>query len=188
MIAAELSTATKRFAAVTALDRVSLAIGEGDVLALLGANGAGKTTAIALLLGLRVPDEGSARLFGLAPRRAGARRSVGAAPQEAAFPPTLRVHEVLELVRRAKDEEEVPPDADGPHPPPARERGPAPRGGDEKGAARSQAGEHRQRTRCARVRLRRFEHERQRDRKGSAGRGPDPERVRRHAPPPSSSA
>jgi ABC-2 type transport system ATP-binding protein len=100
VIVAELSTATKRFGDVTALDRVSFAIGEGDVVGLLGANGAGKTTAIALLLGLRVPDEGRARLFGLEPRRAEARRSVGAAPQETAFPPTLRVREVLELVRR----------------------------------------------------------------------------------------
>jgi ABC-2 type transport system ATP-binding protein len=100
VIVAELSAVTKRFGDVTALDRVSLAIGEGDVLALLGGNGAGKTTAIALLLGLRVPDEGRVHLFGRDPRRAEARRSVGAVPQETAFPPTLRVHEVLELVRR----------------------------------------------------------------------------------------
>ena len=100
MIVAELSSATKRYGTVAAVDRVSIAIGNGDVVALLGANGAGKTTAIALLLGLRVPDEGWARLFGLDPRRIDARRSVGAAPQEAAFPPTLRVREVLELVRR----------------------------------------------------------------------------------------
>jgi ABC-2 type transport system ATP-binding protein len=104
VIVAELGTATKRFGAVTALDRVSLAIHEGDVLALLGANGAGKTTAIALLLGLRVPDEGRARLFGLEPRRVDARRRIGVVPQEIAFPPTLRVREVLELVRRHYEE------------------------------------------------------------------------------------
>ena len=100
MIVAELGAATKRFRTVTALDRVSLAIDEGDVLALLGANGAGKTTAIALLLGLRAPDEGWARLFGLEPRRVDARRRIGVLPQEVAFPPTLRVREVVELVRR----------------------------------------------------------------------------------------
>jgi ABC-2 type transport system ATP-binding protein len=99
VIVAELSAATKRFGGLTALDGVSVAIGEGDVLALLGPNGAGKTTAIALILGLRVPDEGSARLFGLDPRLVGARRRIGVAPQETAFPPTLRVHEVIELVR-----------------------------------------------------------------------------------------
>src|SRR5262249_57132033 len=83
-----------------ALDRASLAIDDGDVLALLGPNGAGKSTVVALLLGLRVPDEGSARLFGLEPRRVEARRRIGVAPQEVAFPPTLRVQEVIELVRR----------------------------------------------------------------------------------------
>jgi len=104
VIVAELSAATKRFGALTALDRASLAIDEGDVLALLGPNGAGKSTAIALLLGLRIPDEGSARLFGLEPRRVEARRRIGVAPQEVAFPPTLRVHEVIELVRRHYEE------------------------------------------------------------------------------------
>jgi ABC-2 type transport system ATP-binding protein len=84
---------------VTALAAVTLTIEEG-VVALLGPNGAGKSTAIAVLLGLRVPDTGTARLFGLDPRRARARREVGVAPQETAFPPTLCVAEVLELVRR----------------------------------------------------------------------------------------
>jgi ABC-2 type transport system ATP-binding protein len=98
--AAALGGVTKRFGPVTALAGVTLAIEEGDVLALLGPNGAGKSTALAVLLGLRVPDAGTARLFGLDPRRAEARRDVGVAPQETAFPPTLRVAEVLELVRR----------------------------------------------------------------------------------------
>jgi ABC-2 type transport system ATP-binding protein len=98
--AAELDAVTKRFGPVTALADVTLAVEEGDVLALLGPNGAGKSTALAMLLGLRVPDAGTARLFGLDPRRAKARRDVGVAPQETAFPPTLRVAEVLELVRR----------------------------------------------------------------------------------------
>jgi ABC-2 type transport system ATP-binding protein len=104
VIVAELGAATKRFGAVAALDRVSFAIDEGGVLALLGANGAGKTTAIALLLGLRVPDEGWARLFGREPRRVYARRRIGVVPQEVAFPPTLRVREVFELVRRHYEE------------------------------------------------------------------------------------
>jgi ABC-2 type transport system ATP-binding protein len=104
VIVAELGAATKRFGAVAALDRVSFAIDEGGVLALLGANGAGKTTAIALLLGLRVPDVGWARLFGLEPRRVDVRRRIGVVPQEVAFPPTLRVREVFELVRRHYEE------------------------------------------------------------------------------------
>jgi ABC-2 type transport system ATP-binding protein len=97
---AELDDVTKRFAAVTALDGVTLSLAEGEVLALLGPNGAGKSTAIAVLLGLRAPDTGAARLFGLDPRRPPARRRVGVVPQETAFPPTLRVAELVDLVRR----------------------------------------------------------------------------------------
>jgi ABC-2 type transport system ATP-binding protein len=99
VIAAELRAVTKRFGSVTALDGFTLAVREAEVLSLLGPNGAGKSTAIALLLGLRVPDSGAARLFGLDPRRTAARRNVGVAPQETAFPPTLRVGEVIEFVR-----------------------------------------------------------------------------------------
>lgn len=95
---ATLEHVSKRFGAVTALDDVSFAIPRGTVVALLGANGAGKTTALSLLLGLRRPDEGSARLFGADPRRPAARRKLGCTPQESAFPHTLRVEEVLDLV------------------------------------------------------------------------------------------
>ncbi|HEX4520113.1 MAG TPA: ABC transporter ATP-binding protein [Gaiellaceae bacterium] len=99
MIAAELDRVTKRFGRVAALDAVSFAVSEGEVVALLGPNGAGKTTAIATLLGLRRPDAGAARLFGEDPRRPASRRNVGATPQETTFPGTLRVREVIDLVR-----------------------------------------------------------------------------------------
>jgi ABC-2 type transport system ATP-binding protein len=99
LIAAELDRVTKRFGRVAALDAVSFAVAEGEVVALLGRNGAGKTTAIAMLLGLRRPDEGAARLFGADPRRPASRRNVGATPQETTFPGTLRVREVIDLVR-----------------------------------------------------------------------------------------
>jgi len=97
---AELRAVTKRFGDLTALDGLTLTLRAGESVALLGPNGAGKSTAIALLLGLRVPDAGTARLFGLDPRQPQARRRVGVVPQETAYPPTLRVVELLELVRR----------------------------------------------------------------------------------------
>jgi ABC-2 type transport system ATP-binding protein len=90
---------TKHFGPVVALDDTSFSVEEGDVLALLGPNGAGKSTALAVLLGLRTPDRGSARLLGCDPRRADSRRDVGVTPQETAFPTTLRVAELVELVR-----------------------------------------------------------------------------------------
>jgi ABC-2 type transport system ATP-binding protein len=96
---AVLAGVTKRFGPLVALDRVTFTIGQGEAVALLGPNGAGKSTAIAVLLGLRRPDAGSALLFGADPRSTGARRSVGLTPQEVVFPPTLRVREVIDLVR-----------------------------------------------------------------------------------------
>jgi ABC-2 type transport system ATP-binding protein len=95
---AALEHASKRFGSNVALADVSLELPAGSVVALLGANGAGKTTALSLLLGLRRPDEGSATLFGADPRRPATRARLGSTPQESAFPPTLRVDEILELV------------------------------------------------------------------------------------------
>ena len=99
MTVASLENVTKRFGPVTALDGMSLDVRAGDILALLGPNGAGKSTAIAMLLGLRSPDKGLARLFGVDPRRPSARQVVGVALQESAFPATLRIRELVELVR-----------------------------------------------------------------------------------------
>lgn len=49
---------TKRFPGVVACDDISLAIGKGEVLAIVGENGAGKTTLMNILMGLYHPDEG----------------------------------------------------------------------------------------------------------------------------------
>ncbi len=50
---------------VVALDRLSLAVGEGELFGILGPNGAGKTTTIKVLTTLLIPTEGSARVLGL---------------------------------------------------------------------------------------------------------------------------
>ncbi len=56
---------TKRYGRQLALDNVSLEIPQGVVFALLGENGAGKTTAIRIALGLVAPDDGSSQVLGL---------------------------------------------------------------------------------------------------------------------------
>lgn len=89
----------KRLGRAEALAGVTVEVAAGEVVALLGPNGAGKTTAVAVALGLRRPDRGRALLFGLDPRLPAARRAVGATPQATGFPETLRVHEVVDLVR-----------------------------------------------------------------------------------------
>ncbi len=55
----------KIFGESTALDGLSFKVGEGESLGLLGVNGAGKTTAMNLLLGLTTPTSGTVRIFGL---------------------------------------------------------------------------------------------------------------------------
>ena len=49
---------TKKFPFVTALDNISLSIGEKEFFGLLGPNGAGKSTLMNLLVGYLDPDEG----------------------------------------------------------------------------------------------------------------------------------
>ncbi len=89
----------KAYGPVQALRGVSLSVAAGEVLALLGPNGAGKTTLVRVLVGLLAPDRGEARLFGGDPRDWRRRRFLGVTPQETGFPPTLRVREVVDLVR-----------------------------------------------------------------------------------------
>jgi ABC-2 type transport system ATP-binding protein len=60
-----LASVTKCFGSQAALDAVSLDVPPGVVFALLGENGAGKTTAIRLMLGLTDPTEGQVRVLGL---------------------------------------------------------------------------------------------------------------------------
>jgi rhamnose transport system ATP-binding protein len=61
---AALDSVTKRFGAVTAVDDVSLAFAAGETHALLGENGAGKSTIVRLLAGVHQPDEGTVSIGG----------------------------------------------------------------------------------------------------------------------------
>lgn len=55
---------TKRFGHFTAVDHISFTVGKGEIFGFLGANGAGKTTAMRMLCGLLVPSSGKARVAG----------------------------------------------------------------------------------------------------------------------------
>src|SRR5437667_12490832 len=55
---------TKRYGSITALNKLNLDVVQGEVLGFLGLNGAGKTTAIRLLLDLLRPTSGAAFIFG----------------------------------------------------------------------------------------------------------------------------
>ena len=96
---AELNNVEKRYGKVEALRGVDLEVGSGELVALLGRNGAGKTTAVNVLLGQRRPDQGTARLFGRNPTEPAARVLVGVTPQQTAFPQNLKAREVVDLVQ-----------------------------------------------------------------------------------------
>ena len=96
---ATLNNVTKCYGATRALDGVSLALHPGEVVALLGQNGAGKSTTVRLLLGLLAPTTGTARVFGRDPRDPMTRTRIGAMLQVARLPETLRVRDHIDLFR-----------------------------------------------------------------------------------------
>ncbi len=83
----QLDGLTKRFKSNVALDHISLEVPPGVVFALLGENGAGKTTAIRIMLGLLDADDGRAQVLGLDSRHHGLeiRKRIGYVPEQ----PTL---------------------------------------------------------------------------------------------------
>src|SRR5689334_9323927 len=97
--AASLTHVVKRYGEKLALEGLTLGIESGQVTALLGPNGAGKSTAIALLLGLTRVASGTVRVLGGEPGALAVRRRTGVMLQSAALPDTLRVGELLTLVR-----------------------------------------------------------------------------------------
>ena len=82
------------------VDRLSLTVAQGELFALLGVNGAGKSTTIKMLCCLTAPTEGDAALMGRSVRTdsPGAREVLAVSPQETAVAPNLTVRENLELM------------------------------------------------------------------------------------------
>ena len=93
---------TVRYGRTLAADRVTLEVAPGCVFALLGRNGAGKSSLVRCLLGQQRPAAGRAELFGedawTSRRRAMAR--VGVVPEEPDAPPEMTAGEVVEICAR----------------------------------------------------------------------------------------
>lgn len=93
---------TVRYGRRIALDDVSLAVAPGSVYALLGLNGAGKSSLVRCLLGLRRPDSGTAELFGhdVWRHRSEVLQDVGVVPEEPDAPPSLPSREIARFAAR----------------------------------------------------------------------------------------
>jgi Cu-processing system ATP-binding protein len=89
----------KRYGALTAVDRLDLEVGAGEIVALLGPNGSGKTTSLKAAAGLIEPSSGIVRLAGRPAGDPHAREVLSFLPQRVAFPETLSGREVLEFYR-----------------------------------------------------------------------------------------
>ena len=101
---------TKRYAEITAVDRVSFAIKPYEVVGYLGPNGSGKTTTVNMLTGLLRPSSGEIRLDGvkIEQNRKDYKRRIGYVPEEPALYPYLNAIEYLELVGRLRLLPEAP--------------------------------------------------------------------------------
>lgn len=91
----------KKYKSKTAVADLSLSIAEGETFGVLGTNGAGKTTAVEMIAGLRRPDSGQVRILGLDPftDRARVRQVLGVQLQEAYLHGSLTVRELVDLYR-----------------------------------------------------------------------------------------
>ena len=90
---------TRKFGDFTAVDHISFDIDEGEIFGFLGANGAGKTTAIRMLTGLLAPTEGTATVAGFDVRTDAERikQNIGYMSQRFSLYSDLTVRENIEL-------------------------------------------------------------------------------------------
>lgn len=100
MTAIQTSALTKKYKDLTAVNALDLAIGEGELFALLGVNGAGKSTLIKMLSCLAKPTSGDARIFGhsIITEAHEVKKLINVSPQETAVAPNLSVRENLEFI------------------------------------------------------------------------------------------
>lgn len=95
----EISDLTKKYGEFTALDGVSLEIGRGQILGLIGHNGAGKSTTIRILAGQSRPTSGKAIIAGVdcVAEFKKIKRVVGYMPDVFGAYDNMRVHEYLDF-------------------------------------------------------------------------------------------
>lgn len=100
MLAIKTENLTKKYKNKTAVDALNLDIAQGELFALLGVNGAGKSTTIKMLSCLTKPTSGDAWLLGdsITNSPLSVKQNINVSPQETAIAEKLTVRENLELI------------------------------------------------------------------------------------------
>ena len=90
---------TKCFGAFTAVDRISFSVGKGEIFGFLGANGAGKTTAMRMLCGLSKPTSGEGQVAGydIVKQSETVKKNIGYMSQKFSLYEDLKVWENIRL-------------------------------------------------------------------------------------------
>lgn len=90
---------TKRFGDFTAVDNISFSVQKGEIFGFLGANGAGKTTAMRMLCGLSIPTSGKGMVagFDIEKNPEGVKRNIGYMSQKFSLYEDLKVWENIRL-------------------------------------------------------------------------------------------
>ena len=95
----EIKNIKKSYGNVKAVDDISLQVKRGEVLGIIGANGAGKSTTLEIMMGLRKPDEGTVTVLGMdiAKESEQIKQKIGIQLQQTALYDRIKVKEALEL-------------------------------------------------------------------------------------------
>ena len=98
----EIKQLTKSYGDLTAVDHVTLTIPRGQICGYLGPNGAGKTTTIQLLVGMMVPNEGTAKVagFDVVEDSLEVKKRIGYVPESGAVYQSLTPYEYLSFIGR----------------------------------------------------------------------------------------
>ncbi|MEH7238576.1 ABC transporter ATP-binding protein [Bacillus sp. JJ1562] len=95
----ELTNISKSYGDVKAVDGITLQVKKGEVLGIIGANGAGKSTTLEIMMGIRKPDTGTVKVLGMNVEDASneIKQKIGIQLQQTALYDRIKVKEALKL-------------------------------------------------------------------------------------------
>ncbi|MDR4887557.1 ABC transporter ATP-binding protein [Fredinandcohnia sp. QZ13] len=95
----ELTNISKSYGDVKAVDGITLQVKKGEVLGIIGANGAGKSTTLEIMMGIRKPDSGTVKVLGMNVEEASneIKQKIGIQLQQTALYDRIKVKEALKL-------------------------------------------------------------------------------------------